>query len=101
MKSLFIGILSLGAMIMFSNTVIAEDTTVNFPQLGIECDYANCNIGSGSRSCQVIDNNGGMVTINGVSQGQCDMFQGKIIIWENSSKSIKAKVVKSTEVKKW
>ena len=46
------------------------------------------------------DRNGGMITIDGVSRGQCDMFIGKKIIWETNGEKIESEIAKSKEVEK-
>jgi hypothetical protein len=100
MKKIITFVIGIG-ILGFACIAFSSGTTVSLPQLSIQCDYSDCNIGSGKRSCQLTDSNGGMITVNGVSSGQCGMFEKKTIVWEKGGNKIKAKVVKSKEIERW
>lgn len=98
-NTIFISMLSL--ILFYAIMCFAGKTIISIPDLSFNCDYSNCVIGSGSCGCQITDSNGGIVTINGFSKGQCNTLIGKKIIWENGDKEVEAKIIKSIETNNW
>ena len=85
-------------LVLLYSEICTANTKIFIPEMSFQCNYLNCNIGSGRYSCQVTDNNGGVVTINGVSKGQCSKFIKKTIRWVSGKKEMQGRIVKSIEV---
>ena len=85
-------------LILLYSGICTANTKIFIPEMSFQCNYSNCNIGSGRYSCQVTDSNGGLVTINGVSKGQCSKFMKKTIKWVSGKKEMQGRIVKSKEI---